>query len=510
MRTRARCLTGPAFVTLPRVVAGLGLLLLLLDSGPFAHAQEAPLQGFDDYVQQALADWSVPGLAMAIVKDDAVVFTKGYGVRTLGDPTPVTASTVFGIGSATKAFTAASLAMLVDAGKLQWDDPATKYLPGLQLYDPYVTRELTVRDLLTHRSGLAPEPTDLLIASGYDRDEILRRLRYLKPRWSFRSRFGYQNIMYLAAGQIIPAVTGQSWDDFVRERIFTPLGMTASHTSVTALPSDGDVATPHAWIDGKAQPLPWPNLDNIGPAGSITSNVLDMAQWVRLQLGAGTYQQAQLFSAAVAKEMQMPQTIIRSEPSWSWFLLYGLGWFLHDYQGRKVVEHAGGTMGIRALVALLPAEKLGLVILTNLGNPQLLPEALRFRVFDAYLGRPPRDWSREFLQEAKGRLEQAEAERKKQEAARVEGTAPSLALEWYAGTYQHDVYGKVTVTAENGQLVLQYGLDMADLKHWHYDTFQLIVRAPVAEKSLVTFALNAQGRVEEMKVSDLVFKRDPE
>jgi CubicO group peptidase (beta-lactamase class C family) len=195
MRTRARCLTGPAFVTLPRVVAGLGLLLLLLDSGPFAHAQEAPLQGFDDYVQQALADWSVPGLAMAIVKDDAVVFTKGYGVRTLGDPTPVTASTVFGIGSATKAFTAASLAMLVDAGKLQWDDPATKYLPGLQLYDPYVTRELTVRDLLTHRSGLAPEPTDLLIASGYDRDEILRRLRYLKPRWSFRSRFGYQNIM---------------------------------------------------------------------------------------------------------------------------------------------------------------------------------------------------------------------------------------------------------------------------------------------------------------------------
>ncbi|HEV8712564.1 MAG TPA: serine hydrolase domain-containing protein, partial [Candidatus Binatia bacterium] len=372
---------------------------------------------------------------MAIVKDDAVVFTKGYGVRTLGDPTPVTAPTVFWIGSATKAFTVASLAMLVDAGKLRWDDPATKYLPGLQLYDPYVTRELTVRDLLTHRSGL--EGADFLWdGSGYDRDEILRHLRYLEPSWSFRSRFGYQNIMYLAAGQIIPAVTGQSWDTFVQERIFTPLGMTASHTSVTALPSGGDVAAPHAWIEGKVQPLPWHNLDNIGPAGSITSNVLDMAQWVRLQLGEGTYQQVQLFSAAVAKEMHMPQTVIRPEPPWSWFfpeahfVLYGLGWFLHDYQGRKVVEHGGGTSGIRALVTLLPEEKLGLVILTNLGEI-FLPEALRYRVFDAYLGRPPRDWSWEFLQEAKGRLEQTEAERKKQEATRVElierfNTAPLM------------------------------------------------------------------------------------
>src|SRR5215471_5445700 len=233
-------------------------LLLALNVAPCAFAQEAPLQGFDEYVNKALKDWEVPGVGVAIVKNDKVVLAKGYGVRKLGDPAPVNERTLFAIGSSTKAFTAAALALLVDEGKIKWDDPVVKHLPGFQLYDPYVTRELTVRDLLCHRSGL--ERGDALwFGTNYDRGEILRRVRYLKPSWSFRSTFGYQNIMFLAAGQIVQAVTGISWDDFVKQRIFAPLGMSSSVTSTLPLRNLDNVATPHAKLDGKVVPIPWRN-----------------------------------------------------------------------------------------------------------------------------------------------------------------------------------------------------------------------------------------------------------
>src|SRR5918993_1303981 len=226
--------------TIPLVL----VLTLLLAGAGRARAQEAPLAGFDDYVNQALKDWEVPGLAVAVVKDDRIVFAKGYGVRELGKPAPVNERTLFAIGSSSKAFTAASVAMLVDEGKVKWDDPVTKYLPGFELYDPYVTRELTVRDLLSHRSGL--ERGDLLwYGTEYDRDEILRRARHIRPSWSLRSRFGYQNLMYLAAGQLVARVGGKSWDEFVRQRIFSPLGMTASGTSIRDLSSSDNVASPH-------------------------------------------------------------------------------------------------------------------------------------------------------------------------------------------------------------------------------------------------------------------------
>ena len=227
-------------------------------------------------------------------------------MRKLGDPTPVDEKTLFAIGSSSKAFTAASIAMLVDEGKLKWDDPATKYLPGFQLFDPYATRELSVRDLLSHRSGL--ERGDLLwYGTSYSRDEIVQRVRYLKPSWSFRSKFGYQNIMYLAAGQIVAGLSGKPWDDFIRDRIFKPLGMTSSSTSIKNLKAASDVATPHAKLDGKVESISWRNIDNIAPAGSINSNVIDMAQWVRLQLGEGSYKGQRLISSGGAKALHTAQ-----------------------------------------------------------------------------------------------------------------------------------------------------------------------------------------------------------
>ena len=306
------------------------LILTLFIGSLSAIAQDAPLRGFDDYVNKALKDWDVPGVAIAVIKDDKIVFAKGYGVREIGKPEKVDERTIFAIGSSSKAFTAATTAILVDDGKIKWDDPATKYLPGFQLYDPVVTREMTVRDLLTHRIGLE-RGDQLWHATEFDRSEVMRRIRFLKPASSLRSKFGYQNVMYLAAGQIVPQVAGKTWDDFLRERIFTPLGMNSTGTSISALKNSNDVAAPHSKFNDKVTAIPYRKIDNIGPAGSINSNVVDMAQWVRLQLNNGKFDGKQLISPTSINEMHSPQTIIPLEGAMrrfypeAHFLSYGMG-----------------------------------------------------------------------------------------------------------------------------------------------------------------------------------------
>jgi CubicO group peptidase (beta-lactamase class C family) len=492
-------------------------LLLALSAAPCAFAQEAPLQGFDEYVNKALKDWEVPGVGVAIVKNDKVVLAKGYGVRKLGDQTPVDGRTIFAIGSSSKAFTAAALAMLVDEGKIKWDDPVTKHLHGFELYDPYASKEMTVRDLLCHRSGL--DRGDLMwYGSEYGRDEIIRRARFLKPSWSFRSQFGYQNIMYLAAGQIIPAVTGKSWDDFIKERFFKPLGMAASSTSVNALKASDNVATPHGKIDDKVVAIPWRNIDNIAPAGSINSNVAEMTAWVRLQLSDGEFAGQRLLSSGAVKETHKSHTVVPYDPPWTLlfpdahFLNYGLGWFLSDYRGRKVVEHGGNIDGMSALVAFIPEEKLGLVVLTNLSGSELRT-ALKLRIFDAFLGGEAKDWSAIHLKTMKSFEAQGKAAEKKQNDERVKDTKPSLALDRYAGAYQDEMYGDVKVEQdESGKLVVRYNRAFTgDLEHWHYDTFQATWRDRTLGKSLITFMLSAQGKVEAVKVQNLAdFKRAPD
>ncbi|HJS51289.1 MAG TPA: serine hydrolase [Pyrinomonadaceae bacterium] len=494
-------------------LATFTLLFLLLSQ--LVHGQ---LNGFDEYVTKAMRDWEVPGIAIAVIKDDKIVLAKGYGVRQLGAEAPVDERTLFAIGSSSKAFTAAGLAMLVDEGKIKWDDPAVKHLPGFEMFDPYVTRELRIRDLLTHRSGL--ERGDFLwYGSELDRDEILRRTRYLKPTWSLRSNFGYQNLMYLAAGQVAAKATGKSWDEFIKSRIFTPLGMTASNTSIKDFKNGDNVATPHASVEDKVQPIAWRNIDNIAPAGSINSNVLDMAQWVRLQLGQGTFEGKKLISPAAMREMHMPQTVMRLEGAYTMFypeahfLTYGLGWFMHDYKGKKVVEHGGAIDGMRAGVAMIPEEKLGVVILTNM-NGSLLPIPLMFKVFDAYLGGTQKDWSADMLKALKPLQEQGKAAEKKAESERVMGTNPSLALEKYAGTYKNDLYGEVKINNEGGKLNINFGPAFkSDLQHWHYDTFRAQFNGPVASKVLVAFGLNPQGKADTVTLglfSDYPFKRVPD
>src|SRR5262245_8844076 len=290
-------------------------IIALAISLQVAAAQTTAPEDLDSYAARVLKEYEVPGFAVAIVKDGKVALAKGYGVRKLGEPASVDEHTLFGIASNTKAFTSAALAMLVDEGKISWDDPVTKHLPTFQLYDPYVTREMTIRDLLTHRSGLGLGAGDLLWwpPTDYSREEIIRRFRFVKPATSFRSRYAYDNVLYMIAGQIIPAVTGKSWDDFIKERIFRALSMDESNTSVTAFRPGDNIATPHAPVEGHIQPIKPIALDNVGPAGSINSNVSDMSRWVMIQLFHGRVpvvdNTLQLFSERQSREMWSPQTI---------------------------------------------------------------------------------------------------------------------------------------------------------------------------------------------------------
>lgn len=509
------------------------LLLLVFVPDPPTLAQgdaDARLREIDEYAAKAGRDWNVPGFALAIVKDDKVVFAKGYGVLKLGEPARVDADTLFAVGSNTKAFTSAALAVLVDEGKVSWDDPVTKHLPGFQLSDPYVTREMTVRDLLSHRSGLATFAGDLLwYESGYPRDEILRRARHLKPASSFRSRFGYQNLMFLAAGEIVPAVSGRSWDDFLRERIFQPLGMRRTTTRHAEILRASNVAAPHNEMGGRLRVIPFGNVDNIGGAGAVKSSAADMARWVRLQLGRGTFEGRKIFNVAASREMWTPHTVLgaisegseRFNPT-THFSLYGLGWILGDYHGRLLVSHGGGLDGMVSRVALMPEERLGLVILTN--SETALTAALSNKIFDAFLGVPARDWSADYMARARQGKEASEAAAKKAEEARVPDTKPSLPPGAYAGTYAGAMYGDAVVAEEAGKLVLRLSPSpnfVGDLEHWHFDTFRVKWRDSVPypfPRGFVTFTLDSQGKVEEMKLDvpnpdfdfkELEFKRAP-
>lgn len=448
--------------------------------------------------------------------------------KLITDSLPVDEHTLFAIASNSKAFTAAALAILIDEGKVKWDDPVTKYLPDFQMYDPYVTREMTVRDLLSHRSGLVTFGGDLLwYKTTYTPEEVLYRIRFLKPAYSFRARYGYQNIMFLAAGMIVEKVSGKKWDDFIKEKFFAPLGMTSSNTSIKEFKPNGNIATPHNAKTGSNKPIPYDNVDNVAAAASINSCVADLAKWMRLQLGRGTFEGKQIFSRRQSWEMWQPnisnqisETASQFNPT-RHFSLYGLGWGLSDYQGRKVVSHGGGLDGMISQTALMPEENLGVVVLSN--SETSLPTIMVNKVFDVFLNvTPKRDWSAEYLERAKRNEAASAEEEKKIEDSRIKGTKPTLTLGRYIGTYTSTLYGDAKIEIENGKLVLRLvpaPTFVADLEHWHYDTFRLTWRDSVVypfPKGFVIFKLNSQKQVEEMKIdcpnpdfnfNELEFKR---
>ena len=489
-------------------LASLALLAWGLGTASSVWAEAKPPADIDDYAARVLKTFAVPGLSVGIVKDGKLVFAKGYGVRKLGESAPVDENTLFPIGSNTKAFTSALLASLVDAGKLSWDDPVYQRLPGFQMYDPYVSHEMTIRDLLTHRSGMGLGEGDLLFwpTTTYTRDEIIYKLRFMKPASSFRSGFAYDNLMYIAAGQIIPAVTGATWESYVRTEVLDPLGMKTTTLSAAEFKASANHAYPHQRLDGVLRAIDFVSLDNAAPAGSISSSVVEMAKWVQLQLNRGAFPDGKrLFSAAQSKEMWTAQTILpnRENPGplghlKSNYAAYGLGWFLREYQGHQVVEHTGGVAGFVSRVMLVPEQNLSVVILTNAESSGAF-DAILYHVLDQYFGAPKTDWVAAFKSNEDQQSTTAASFMKDQDAHRDSGAKPALALEKYAGVYQDAWYGPATVRQENGGLV--FTLDhtpaaVGDLQYWQYDTFKAHWRDRSMEDAFLTFTLKPDGSID--------------
>jgi CubicO group peptidase (beta-lactamase class C family) len=467
-----------------------------------ADAPPAELQGLEAYIQKGMVDWRVPGLAIAVVKDDKVVWARGFGRRNLDEPQTVDADTLFAIGSNTKAFTAAALGTLVESGKLAWDDPVSDLLAGFQMYDPYVTREVTVRDLLSHRSGSCGED-GVWYGTDFGSQDIIARLRYQKPAYSFRSQFCYSNSLYMTAGEIVPALTGIAWHEYVRSHFLVPLHMDTTNTSIAAFSKASDAASPHAEIDSRVQPIAWYNAQSIDPAGAINSSVREMSQWMRMLLADGRYEGKQILSADTIREMETPQMLIGGKEGEAQFLAslnpdshfyaYGLGFFMQDYAGTKVIWHSGHIDGMSAGLGMVPSAHLGVVVLSNM-DQSWLPMALVWRVIDAYSGQPEKDWSGSILKVVSTQASADKAAAMNQEKAFQAGPAPRPLAD-YAGTYSNDLYGTIEIRQEQGRLVLHMSKRfVGELKHWDYDTFQVRWDYTYLGKEYATFGTDARGR----------------
>ncbi len=473
-------------------------------------AQPELLNNLDSYVEHAMKDWQVPGLAISIVKDDSLIFARGFGVREIGKAAKVDEHTIFAVASNTKAFTATLLAMLVDEGKISWNDRVIDYMRDFQMYDPYVTREINIKDLLTHRSGLPTFGGDhLWIGSTRSREDIIARIRYLEPTEPFRTKFQYQNLMFLVAGELMPKITEQSWDDAIKERIFKPLGMVESMTTIQELDDSQNVAAPHEMVGGKVVRVEYDYTDNTAPAGAIKSNVVDMAHWMRLNLNCGLFKGKRILSSRVMKEMHniqlpLPISSFSEEKLGTRFAGYGLGWSIYDYKGRKIVSHGGGLSGMISYQVLVPEENLGVIVLTNFA-PNSLPRILIYRILDTFLGEPEQDWNVIYLENRDKAKEKQEKSEKELLEKRTKKTQPSLKYEDYTGKYFDKFSGEAEVRMEKDKLVFDYNPRyIGDLEHWHYDTFRVIWRNPIfdmAPKSFLTFYLDEKGKVEKLKVT---------
>jgi CubicO group peptidase (beta-lactamase class C family) len=489
--------------------------LLLLACATTALAQPAPVvrADLDAYVQRVMKSFDVPGLALAVVKDDVVVVARGYGVRKKDEPAPVDGRTLFGIASNTKVFTATALGLLVEQGKLQWDAPVINYLPWFQMYDPYVTRELTVRDLLVHRSGLGLGAGDLLWwpPSTYNRREIAGRLRYIKPATSFRSAYAYDNVLYLVAGAVIEAVSGQSWEDFVASHILAKVGMTSSNVRHSAAAGGGNVATPHADVDGKVRPITPFDSDNTNPAGGINSCAEDMAKWLRVLLDEGKLPDgSRLFTAATWRQISTPVTpepngppppelpVLRSN-----FRGYALGLEARDFKGYKVLTHTGGLPGYVSRVLMIPDLKLGVAVLTNQESGEAF-DAIAYDVAEAYTGGPRTNWLEGYERvRTRASAALADADRKTASVRNMASTS-SLPLAAYSGTYRDAWYGDIAIAVEDGRLVMRFTKTpslVGDLEHWQYDTFVAKWRdRELRADAFVTFALNPDGMIDQARM----------
>lgn len=456
------------------------------------------------FIQKGMQDWGIPGMSVAIVHNDSLIFAEGFGVKKLGEGDAVGRNTLFGVASTTKAFTATAIAMLVDEGLVSWDDPIQKHLPDFKLYDSYVSENITIRDALTHRSGLGRMTGNRIqYMPNRERSELVYRMRYMEPEAPFRSGYVYSNMMYMVAGEVVQAVSGLSWDDFVMSRIFEPLGMQNSNTTITGLSERSDAAWPHQEIEGEIVPIPRRNFDNVGASASINSSAYEMSRWMRFHLGeAGVFEGERLVSRGSMAELyrevtQLPSSDRLANPSG-----YALGWTVSTWNGRTIYRHGGATDGMNTNLILIPEENVGIFITTNTFN--WFMTALGHTLKDFYTGiSEQQNWHDRTLQRFNDRKQQVLAIRESLHAGRAEYTEPSQNITAYTGTFHDPLYDEVEVVLGEKGLELHFWGDetqIADLKHWHYDTFRAVWRNPAQREKFVWFQLGEDGQPDLLNV----------
>ncbi|MBX2966012.1 MAG: serine hydrolase [Cyclobacteriaceae bacterium] len=495
------------------------LLLLLIPAlvlPAFSQTKELDkkLKGLDAYIEQVRKDWKVQGVAVAIIQKDKVVFAKGYGYRDADKKLPVTPETLFAIGSSSKAFTAAGVCLLQEDNKLELDKPVINYLPTFKLYDAYATEKMTPRDLLSHRSGL-PRHDFVWYGSTLSRKELFNTFRHLEPNKSFRERWEYQNLMYLAAGVLIEELSGKSWEDFTKEKILDPLGMNTTNFSVEQMAKGGNSSLGYIELNNNVQIAPYRNIDAVGPAGSMNSNVLDMSNWVAMLIKGGKYKGKQVLNESTVRAVQTPVISLPASVPLQYdevgYGTYGLGWFIQPYRGKTLVQHGGNIDGFSANVAFMPKDSVGIVVLTNM-NGTASTSIIRNHIIDRMLGLTPVDWNGRALAEVKKAKENQEKIKKEDDEARVKDTKTSHALADYTGEFEHPAYGVMTITSNGDSLGLEFHGMTSGLRHYHYDIFEGTGPQYFKDQK-ISFVTNKAGEIGELHIAlqstvkDIVFTR---
>jgi len=456
-------------------------------------------EDFKKFIHRTMKMFDVPGVAVAIVKDGKGIFLEGFGWRNVKKKLKVSSHTLFPIASCTKAFTTTSMGILVDEGKLDWDKPIREYISSFKMYDFVQTERMTPRDLVTHRSGL-PRYDWVWYRADYSREEIIERLKHLKPNKDLRYVYQYQNIMYVTAGYLVGYIAKCSWEKFVQKRIFKPLEMKESNFSITEMQKISDYSSGYLKKKNNIIELPFVNIDALGPAGSINSNVVDMAKWLLFNLNNGKCKDKQIISEKSLKEIHSPHIVVPEEISYGEIInsCYGLGWGVISYQGKKLLQHGGNMDGFQSHTSLMPSEKIGICVLTNLdGSPA--PRTIAYYVYDCLLGLEPIDWNKHAKIEIEKDKKEQMKERRKSASERKKGTKLSHPINDYIGEFENSAYGKIVIEKKKGKLYLIFHKMSFLLRHYHYDMFEMIDLLWDTRRK-VSFQMSPKGDIKSVSV----------
>lgn len=502
------------------LLRGLFLALTFTFSATIAaQSDEQIVTNLDFYIQKAIVDWQTPGLAVAVVKDGKIILSKGYGVRELGKVERVDGQTIFGCASTTKAMTALALGILVDEEKLNWTDKVVKHLPDFKVNDPFISNELTIQDLLTHNSGMGNADylwgwTDLTSV------DIMKKFQLIKPAYSLRGGYTYQNIMYLVAGEVVAKLSGMTWEAFVQKRIFDPLSMTRTFPTLRQSANEKNRSTPHDFINKRLAKIEDCSADAIAPAGSAWSCANDMAKWLQFWLDSTKINGKPLVQPETLRELWRPHALIPlasfyptatlTKPNW---MSYALGWFQHDYRGEKVNFHTGSLDGTVAICGLIPAQNIGVYVFGNRDHTEVR-HAIMYRVFDTFLNQKAsktdelHDWSADFKKLYDSYKVAGDSATARKDRQRINGTTPSVSLAQYVGKYADPLQGEANVTLNDGKLNIQFSSKLsANLEHWHYDTFKAHYNKAWFTPDLLSFQLDTDGTVQELRIGGTVWKK---